>query len=95
VLTPGAHHAQAIKFILKHGKSEKDIRALRQEIEILRGLQARRAVRPRAALGARAGRVRAPGARLQLCRCWPARGALQRCACWRAPLALLKPCFFR
>lgn len=32
---------QAIKFIMKHGKSEKDIRALRQEIEILRSLQAR------------------------------------------------------
>lgn len=27
---------------MKHGKSEKDIRALRQEIEILRSLQARR-----------------------------------------------------
>jgi serine/threonine protein kinase len=37
--TPGAR--QAIKFIMKHGKSEKDIRALRQEIEILRSLQAR------------------------------------------------------
>lgn len=34
---------QAIKFILKHGKSEKDIRSLRQEIEILRNLQVRRA----------------------------------------------------
>ena len=32
---------QAIKFILKHGKSEKDIRSLRQEIEILRNLQVR------------------------------------------------------
>jgi len=30
---------QAIKFIAKHGKSEKELRALRQEIEILRGLQ--------------------------------------------------------
>jgi fused len=29
---------QAIKFIMKHGKSEKDIRSLRQEIEILRTL---------------------------------------------------------
>jgi hypothetical protein len=37
--TPGAR--QAIKFIMKHGKSEKDIRALRQEIEILRSLQVR------------------------------------------------------
>jgi hypothetical protein len=37
---------QAIKFIMKHGKSDKDIRALRQEIEILRSLQARTALRP-------------------------------------------------
>lgn len=29
----------AIKFIMKHGKSEKDIRSLRQEIEILRTLR--------------------------------------------------------
>jgi serine/threonine protein kinase len=29
----------AMKFILKHGKSEKDIRNLRQEIEILRQLR--------------------------------------------------------
>ena len=29
----------AMKFILKHGKSEKDIRNLRQEIEILRSLR--------------------------------------------------------
>lgn len=29
----------AMKFILKHGKSQKDIVSLRQEIEILRGLQ--------------------------------------------------------
>lgn len=29
----------AMKFIMKHGKSEKDIRNLRQEIEILRNLQ--------------------------------------------------------
>ncbi|DBB07857.1 TPA: hypothetical protein ACH3X3_009258 [Trebouxia sp. C0006] len=29
----------AMKFIMKHGKSEKDIRNLRQEIEILRGLR--------------------------------------------------------
>ena len=28
----------AMKFILKHGKSQKDIVSLRQEIEILRGL---------------------------------------------------------
>ena len=29
----------ALKFIVKHGKSEKDIRNLRQEIEILRALR--------------------------------------------------------
>ena len=29
----------AMKFIVKHGKSEKDIRNLRQEIEILRQLR--------------------------------------------------------
>lgn len=29
----------AMKFIMKHGKSEKDIKNLRQEIEILRGLR--------------------------------------------------------
>lgn len=29
----------AMKFIMKHGKSEKDIRNLRQEIEILRRLR--------------------------------------------------------
>ena len=29
----------AMKFIMKHGKSEKDIRNLRQEIEILRDLR--------------------------------------------------------
>ena len=29
----------AMKFILKHGKSERDIVSLRQEIEILRGLK--------------------------------------------------------
>ena len=29
----------AMKFILKHGKSAKDIRSLRQEIEILRNLK--------------------------------------------------------
>lgn len=29
----------ALKFILKHGKLEKDIKSLRQEIEILRGLK--------------------------------------------------------
>lgn len=29
----------AMKFIMKHGKSEKDIRNLRQEIEILRNLR--------------------------------------------------------
>ncbi|CAD7695598.1 unnamed protein product [Ostreobium quekettii] len=29
----------AMKFIMKHGKSEKDIRNLRQEIEILRHLR--------------------------------------------------------
>jgi len=29
----------AMKFIMKHGKSEKDIKALRQEIEILRTLR--------------------------------------------------------
>ena len=29
----------AMKFIMKHGKSEKDIRNLRQEIEILQGLR--------------------------------------------------------
>ena len=29
----------AMKFILKHGKSQKDIVSLRQEIEILRGLR--------------------------------------------------------
>ena len=29
----------AMKFILKHNKSEKDIVSLRQEIEILRGLR--------------------------------------------------------
>ena len=28
-----------MKFILKHGKSQKDIVSLRQEIEILRGLR--------------------------------------------------------
>lgn len=28
-----------MKFIMKHGKSEKDIRNLRQEIEILRNLR--------------------------------------------------------
>lgn len=69
----GAHSvppaAQAIKFILKHGKSEKDIRSLRQEIEILRNLQVRaacvglrrRASPPRAAWPARPG-PRAPRA---------------------------------
>ena len=39
----GRRPPQAIKFILKHGKSEKDIRSLRQEIEILRNLQVRTA----------------------------------------------------
>jgi fused-like protein len=29
----------AMKFIMKHGKSEKDIKNLRQEIDILRGLR--------------------------------------------------------
>lgn len=29
----------ALKFIMKHGKSEKDVRNLRQEIEILRKLK--------------------------------------------------------
>lgn len=29
----------ALKFILKHGKSAKDLQALRQEISILKGLQ--------------------------------------------------------
>jgi serine/threonine protein kinase len=29
----------AMKFIMKHGKSEKDIKSLRQEIEILRQLR--------------------------------------------------------
>ena len=29
----------AMKFIMKHGKSEKDIKSLRQEIEILRTLR--------------------------------------------------------
>ena len=28
-----------MKFIMKHGKSEKDIKNLRQEIDILRGLR--------------------------------------------------------
>lgn len=29
----------AMKFIMKHGKSEKDVKSLRQEIEILKGLR--------------------------------------------------------
>lgn len=29
----------AMKFIMKHGKTEKDIKNLRQEIEILRALK--------------------------------------------------------
>jgi serine/threonine protein kinase len=29
----------AMKFIAKHGKTDKDIKSLRQEIEILRGLR--------------------------------------------------------
>ena len=35
----------ALKFILKHGKSEKDIKSLRQEIEILRTLQHENVIR--------------------------------------------------
>jgi serine/threonine protein kinase len=58
-------------------------------------MQARRAVRPCAALGARAGRMRAPGARLHLCVLLLA-GTRRAAACASrpAPLALLKPCFF-
>ncbi len=38
---------------MKHGKSEKDIRSLRQEIEILRSLQARSHAHACPAAGAR------------------------------------------
>ena len=35
----------ALKFILKHGKTEKDIKSLRQEIEILRTLHHENVIR--------------------------------------------------
>ena len=35
----GSLQTVAVKLITKHGKNEKDVRSLRQEIEILRGLR--------------------------------------------------------